>query len=43
MVRGPQGIFARIPGLGTAYRLLTAVVPLGIGKVIKRRGKVYVE
>src|SRR5687767_6531254 len=29
MVRGPQGIFAKIPGLGAAYQLLTVVLPLG--------------
>jgi nitrite reductase/ring-hydroxylating ferredoxin subunit len=43
MVRGPQGIFARIPGLGIAYRVLTLVIPLGRGKLSKRRGKLYVE
>lgn len=43
MVRGPQGIFARIPGLGIAYKVLTRVIPLGRGKLSKRRGKLYVE
>jgi len=43
MVRGPQGVFAKIPGLGFAYRLLTTVLPLHLGKVVKRRGKIYVE
>ncbi|HEY3717382.1 MAG TPA: hypothetical protein VGL39_22895 [Jatrophihabitantaceae bacterium] len=28
MVRGPQRIFARIPGLGTAFKVLTHVLPL---------------
>lgn len=28
MVRGPQGIFAKIPGLSEAFKLLTKVVPL---------------
>ena len=43
MVRGPQGIFARIPGLGLGYRLLTAIVPLGRGKVVKRGRNLYVK
>jgi len=43
MVRGPQGIFAKIPGLGTAFKTLTLVLPLGRGKVVKRNRKVYVE
>ena len=43
MVRGPQGIFARIPGLGIAYKVLTRVIPLGRGKLSKRRGKLYVQ
>jgi 3-phenylpropionate/trans-cinnamate dioxygenase ferredoxin component len=43
MVRGPQGVFAKIPGLGTALKALTLVLPLGRGKVVKRDGKVYVE
>jgi nitrite reductase/ring-hydroxylating ferredoxin subunit len=43
MVRGPQGIFAKIPGLGTAFKALTLVLPLGRGKVAERRGTVYVE
>lgn len=43
MVLGPQGIFARIPGLGTAFKLLTAVVPLGRGKVVDRDGTLFVD
>lgn len=43
MVRGPQGIFAKIPGLGAAFRLLTKVLPLGRGEVTERDGTVYVE
>lgn len=43
MVRGPQGIFAKIPGLGGFYKILTAVLPLGRGKLSKRKGKLYVE
>ena len=43
MVRGPQGIFAKIPGLGTAFKALTLVLPLGRGHVVERDGNVYVE
>ncbi len=28
MVRGPQGIFAKIPGLGSLFKSLTRLVPL---------------
>ena len=43
MVRGPQGIFAKIPGMGPAFRLLTKVLPLGRGQVVVRDDIVYVE
>jgi len=43
MVQGPQGIFAKIPFLGTGFKLLTAVLPLRRGKVTKRNRKIYVE
>lgn len=43
MVLGPQGIFAKIPGLGPAVKALTLVLPLGRGKVVERDGTLYVE
>jgi nitrite reductase/ring-hydroxylating ferredoxin subunit len=43
MVRGPQGIFAKIPGLGQAFKLLTRVVPLGRGEVVERDGTLFVR
>lgn len=43
MVRGPQGVFAKIPGLGAGFRLLTRVLPLGRGTVTERDGTVYVS
>jgi len=43
MVRGPQGIFAKIPGLGAMFMALTRVLPLGRGKVEVRNDTVYVE
>jgi nitrite reductase/ring-hydroxylating ferredoxin subunit len=42
MVRGPQGVFAKIPGLGLAYRLFTTVVPLHRGRVTQRGDDLYV-
>jgi len=43
MVRGPQGIFAKIPGLGFAFKTLTRVLPLGRGRVTERDKTLYVE
>jgi 3-phenylpropionate/trans-cinnamate dioxygenase ferredoxin component len=43
MVRGPQGIFARVPGLGAVFKALTRVLPLGRGEVVERAGDLYVR
>ncbi len=43
MTRGPQGVFAKIPGLDLGYRLLTKVLPLGRGALTERDGKVFVR
>ena len=43
MTRGPQGIFAKIPGLDAMFRALTLVLPLGRGEVVERDGTLYVE
>lgn len=43
MVRGPQGVFAKIPGLGAVFKALTVVLPLGRGRVVERDGTFYVE
>lgn len=43
MVRGPQGIFAKIPGLQSALKALTVVLPLGRGRVVERDDTLYVE
>jgi nitrite reductase/ring-hydroxylating ferredoxin subunit len=43
MTRGPQGFFARIPGLDAGYRLLTRVLPLGRGELVERDGTVFVR
>ena len=41
MVRGPQGIFAKVPGLDLGYRMLTHVLPLGRVAVTERDGELY--
>jgi nitrite reductase/ring-hydroxylating ferredoxin subunit len=43
MTRGPQGFFAKIPGLDAGYRLLTRVLPLGKGKLVEHDGTLLVE
>ena len=43
MTLGPQGLFAKIPGLGTTYKMLTRVVPLGRGQIIERDNTIYVH
>jgi nitrite reductase/ring-hydroxylating ferredoxin subunit len=43
MIRGPQGLFAKIPGSDAGYRLLTTVLPLGRGEVVQREGAVFVR
>jgi len=41
MVRGPQGVFAKIPGLGASFKALTRVLPLRRRKVEERDGELY--
>jgi nitrite reductase/ring-hydroxylating ferredoxin subunit len=43
MTLGPQGVFAKIPGLDAGFKLLTRFVPLRRGKVSERGGKIYVR
>jgi len=43
MVEGPGAAFAKIPGLDSAYKSLTRVLPLGRGEVSERDGDVYVR
>ena len=43
MTLGPQGVFARIPGLGVAVKALTSVLPLGRGRVVEREDTIYIE
>lgn len=42
MVRGPQGAYAKIPGLGLGYRMLTRMLPLGRAAVTERDGELYI-
>jgi nitrite reductase/ring-hydroxylating ferredoxin subunit len=43
MVRGPQGVFARVPGLGAGFKAFSAALPLRRGTVTERDGDVYVR
>lgn len=43
MVLGPQGNFAKVPGLGAFFKILTRVWPLRRGTVVEREGALYVE
>ena len=43
MTRGPQGVFAKIPGLSPSFKLLTRIVPLGRRRVVVSDGSVYLE
>jgi nitrite reductase/ring-hydroxylating ferredoxin subunit len=43
MVRGPQGIFAKIPGLGATFKTLTAVLPLRRLAVLRRGDDLYLD
>jgi nitrite reductase/ring-hydroxylating ferredoxin subunit len=36
MVLGPQGIFAKIPGLGMSFKALARMIPLTIGTIEQR-------
>jgi nitrite reductase/ring-hydroxylating ferredoxin subunit len=43
MVRGPQGVFAKIPGLGAAFTALTRIVPLRRAVVVERSGELHID
>ena len=43
MTRGPQGVFAKVPGLSQSFGLLTRVAPLGRGRVVVSDGDVYLD
>ena len=43
MTRGPQGVFAKIPGLGAMFMGLTRVRPLGRRTVTNRDGRLMLD
>jgi nitrite reductase/ring-hydroxylating ferredoxin subunit len=43
MVVGPQGFYAKVPGLGPSFIALTRVVPLHTGEVTEEDGILYVR
>jgi nitrite reductase/ring-hydroxylating ferredoxin subunit len=43
MVRGPQGVFAKIPGLGAMFKSWTAVLPLRRLTVSQRSEDLYLD
>ncbi|HSX65915.1 Rieske (2Fe-2S) protein [Nocardioides sp.] len=43
MVKGPGGVFARIPGLGAVFKQLTRIAPLGIRPVVVRNGRLHLD
>lgn len=43
MVRGPGGVFGKVPGLGTTFKLMTRVLPLRRREALEREGKVYLR
>lgn len=43
MVRGPQGVFAKIPGFDALEKAITSVFPLRRGSVSERDGTLYVS
>ena len=43
MILGPLGGFAKIPGLGVVYKMITRVLPLRRGHVVRRDEIIYVK
>ncbi|QWC85164.1 Rieske (2Fe-2S) protein [Nocardioidaceae bacterium] len=43
MVKGPQGIFAKIPGLGLFFKSVTRVLPLKVGSTRREKDGLYVD
>jgi nitrite reductase/ring-hydroxylating ferredoxin subunit len=43
MVRGPQGIYAKIPGLSGGFKALTRLIPLKRGKVEQRGSDLHID
>ncbi len=43
MVRGPQGIFAKIPGLSASFEALTRILPLKRGTIEQRGTALHIK
>jgi hypothetical protein len=43
MVRGPQGLYAKVPGLGAANIALTRIFPLRRAEIIERDATVFLR
>lgn len=43
MVTGPQGIYAKVPGLGAFFKTLTKVIPLKTAAVTETDGDLHVD
>jgi nitrite reductase/ring-hydroxylating ferredoxin subunit len=43
MVRGPQGVFAKVPGMGASLMALTKVLPLKVGTVTDNDGTLHID
>jgi nitrite reductase/ring-hydroxylating ferredoxin subunit len=43
MVLGPQGIFAKVPGLSASFKALTRVMPLKRAKIEHRGPDLYID
>ena len=43
MTRGPQGFYAKVPGLGAAFKALTKVVPLRRATVSRRGDELFLD
>ena len=43
MVLGPQGVFAKIPGLGRSFKALTRLIPLKRGAIEQRGPDLFID
>jgi nitrite reductase/ring-hydroxylating ferredoxin subunit len=43
MVRGPQGIYAKVPGIGATFKALTRLFPLKRGVIVQRGPDLYID
>jgi hypothetical protein len=43
MLRGPQGVYEKIPGFGRLEKAITSAAPLRRGTITERGGTLYVS